>query len=72
MWTYGDSKILVGVLVGWSGRRLTLEAGRDSVCLYWICSFSGMLERSSVWNKGGPTYWLHYDDQVSTGLRNNE
>ena len=59
--------LLVDLVVGWLWEQVvTLSASGG------IFSFPGMLERDSIWNKGGPTFLLHFDDQVSTGLINNE
>jgi len=61
------SRALTQLWVG-PGRRLTSETSDGSVYFWWILCFPWMLERDSVWNREGPTYWLHSGDQVSTGL----
>jgi len=47
--------------------------GRWWLLLFLVVSVLPLGDREWLhWNRGGPTFWLHSDYQVSTGLRNNE
>ena len=70
--------VLLGPTVGAKCSRrltqlsLTSEAGGGSSYFWWFLLFSLGDKEQLRWNRGGPTYWSHFDDQVSAGLRNNK
>ena len=44
----------------------------DGGSSYLLVDFALSLGREWIrWNRGGPTCWLHSDDQLSTGIRNS-
>jgi len=59
------------VLVGWLSRHFLQWQMVAPPISWWFLLSPWVVESGSV-ETGGLTCWLHYDDQVSTGLRNNK